>query len=137
MAADEIRSGPWKSISPFLFRNATPRTGGHDIPGHYDNDLSMWVVGEGDGRRPIIAAGDLDVLEIETKTRVVQEADDDHGTLVRKGRAPQAADRPTSEQPGSKQPDRELRRPSMHLLLELETKTEAELEHDDDSQPVL
>lgn len=149
-----------RPVKPFLFRNATPRTHGADIPGRYDHEFSMWVVGEGRDRRPVIAVGHEDILEIETKTKVVQEADDEVGTIFRSGSHSRsdgrAALKPdsSSSRPDAYRPATD-RKPhstamfdavtergtspsrSMGLLLELETKTEAEMEHDDDSHPVL
>ena len=63
------------AISPFLAQVAQPRTEGSEMPGHYSNELDMWVVETDQGVKPIIAEGVL--AQLVTKTKVQQEEDDD------------------------------------------------------------
>jgi hypothetical protein len=145
---------------PLLFRNATPRTPGQDIPGQYDRNLSVWAVGERNGQIPIIEASDADLLEIVTKTAVQQESDDDavscletprnrHGLLEIETKT-KVGGESDDEFPLSsalnelqaktfiqQESDDDIDTGSLRILLELETKTEAQVEHDDESCPLL
>ncbi len=67
--------GALHTMSPFLSRFATPRTGEDSIPGLYSPELQMWAVQAQDGEVPIIADGALN--ELMTKTKVNAEQDDE------------------------------------------------------------
>jgi hypothetical protein len=60
---------------PLLANFAEPRVGDPTIPGHYCPEQQLWVIETGAGPVPIIQAGSP-LLEVTTKTRVIQETDD-------------------------------------------------------------
>lgn len=64
-----------RAESPFLAKAAQSRTGVNDMPGHYSDELDMWVVETENGPTPIIAEGAL--AQLLTKTRADGEEDDD------------------------------------------------------------
>lgn len=149
------------SPTPLLLRNATPRLSHQAIPGSYDETMAVWAIGGGHARQPIVEAGDLDLLEISTKTKVEQEADDEslprlsHASrpmshelpeLLTKTDIQQESDDEISASTALTEIETKTRiqqerdddgESPMNLLLELETKTEAEIEHDDQTRPVL
>jgi hypothetical protein len=142
---------------PLLFRNAVPRTRGQELPGQFDEELSVWTLGTDDYRVPIVEANNLNLLETATKTAAQQETDDEdfpkpgerrgitHLTEIEtKTRVNGEAD---DEFP-SRAAFAELETKTfvqtesdddanIMALLELETKTEAQVEHDDQSRPLL
>lgn len=122
---------------PLLFRSATPRIEGVGIPGQYDPEFAMWVIGTEQTRKPIIWASDIDLLEITTKTKVTQETDDEAINALEGGRSTSVhglLELLTKTHVNQESDDTISAAAS---LLELETKTEADVEHDDDSHPVL
>ena len=138
------------AVIPILFRSATPRITGPDIGGFYAPHLQVWAIEERGELRPIIEAVDESAIATETTTKVRQEADDEDmdrdlrgcrasaGNLVElvtKTEVQQESDdhmEPAfklalgngAAAPKSKNTDGAM-------LLELETKTSAEVEHDD------
>jgi len=64
-----------KSISPFLAKAGTPRTGEDQLPGYYCDEQKMWVLDTEQGVLPII--NEQAVSQLLTKTRVHEEEDDD------------------------------------------------------------
>ena len=119
-------------VSPLLFRTATPRVAGVEIPGSYDPALKVWAVDAGGLRRPIITAGEDALLDIETTTKVRQEGDDEESRasdsfgslceIVTKTATQQEAD-----------DDRFGSDARLGLLAEMVTKTEVQQEADDDT----
>ncbi|WP_322966015.1 hypothetical protein [Sphingomonas fuzhouensis] len=67
---------------PLLIRHACDRTSRGELPGAYDDAARLWLVDGEQGPRPLASSGDLDGLEILTKTRVRQEADDEEFSLL-------------------------------------------------------
>lgn len=149
---------------PFLFRNASPRTPGQTLPGQFDEELSVWVVGTGNNRVPIVTARNVSVLETGTKTMVQQESDDEDSPrfgeqkhvsylseILTKTATQQETDDEDFPRPGERQycpHPAELQTKTfiqqesddeadMRLLVELETKTEQQVEQDDQSRPLL
>lgn len=132
---------------PLLFRNATKRTSGDAIPGAYDPSSSVWVVEEGAISRPLVEVATMRVIEITTKTRVLQETDDEDDRILQT--EGQSNDSLRTRLPNGAAELMELVTKTMvnqesdddfvsaAQLLELETKTEAQVEHDDQSDPVL
>lgn len=97
---------------PFLFRNATPRISGSDIPGNYDPRMQVWVVQRGGVSLPIVEVGDNELLDLETTTKVRQESEDED--ICRGHKSSFVGKRG---------------------LIELTTKTEVQQESDDDLHP--
>ena len=64
-----------KSISPFLAKAGTLRTGEDQLPGYYCEHQKMWVVDTELGAQPII--NEQALSQLLTKTRVQEEEDDD------------------------------------------------------------
>jgi hypothetical protein len=64
-------------VRPFLFRTATPREAGTDIPGSYDPAMRVWAVDVDGVRQPIITAAEDTALDIETTTKVRSEAEEE------------------------------------------------------------
>lgn len=125
---------------PLLFRNATPRTSGQDIPGQFDRDLSVWAVGQRNERIPIIEASDADLLEIMTKTDIQQESDDQsRSNEMSFGRRYSLLEIETKTAVGQESDDEALsclEAPNHgHALLEIETKTKVGGESDDEWPP--
>lgn len=86
-----------------------PRTGEDSIPGSYSPELQMWVIDALDGEVPIIADGALN--ELMTKTKVNAEQDDEASCTERDDRC------------------------NANHILELITKTNVELERDNNGNP--
>lgn len=131
-----------RGTAPLLFRNAVRRSAGPEIPGHYDPAMGVWVVDGPSGYVPIVEADDALLLEIETKTKVREEADDD----ARFGEAPhrrsawlaeiqtktEVQQESDDELP---QPHRPHRAWQSALAAELLTKTDVQQESDDQIEP--
>lgn len=113
------------STQSFLSRFATPRIAGEVIPGAYSEELKMWAIETEAGLRPIITS-DASLAELTTKTKVNQESDDDLVTMVEM--QTKTASRPEQ--------DDEVRLAGS-ALLEVTTKTDAQLERDDTSPNIL
>lgn len=64
-------------VTPLLFRSATPRVAGPEIPGSYDPVLRVWAIDADGVRQPLIAASEDALVDIETSTKVRQEGDDE------------------------------------------------------------
>jgi len=92
------------SILPLLFRAATPRSDGPELPGSYDPNLNVWVVSAGGVSQPIIRISESELLCIRTVTKIAAETDDEEA----------------------------LTEFSKQHLCELETKTEVKQESDDE-----
>lgn len=107
------------AVKPFLHRFAIERTGGRDIEGYYSEIERMWVVSTSDGVRPIIEVAN-EHLELLTKTAAGQEQDDDRNFG--------ALELATKSDTGQESDDMAI---ASALVLELSTKTEAQLEGDD------
>lgn len=67
---------------PLLIRQACDRTSRGELPGAYDDEARLWLVDGEQGPRPLASSADLEGLEILTKTRVRQEADDEEFALL-------------------------------------------------------
>lgn len=63
-------------MTPFLLAHAVQRETGHALPGRYSEDMDMWMIVGTEGDAPAIEAAPL-ATELETKTKVDQETDDD------------------------------------------------------------
>lgn len=118
----EVLDGP---AVPLLTRFSTPRTRGTEAAGRYDESLSMWVVDGVGGPMPIIEVGHR-VEALATKTFANEEGDDEIGNeLLLEG---VTRSNNTNEQDDESE---------IGGLAELETKTGAEIEQDDQSDPLL
>lgn len=148
-------------ITPLLLRTATPRTPHQSIQGGYDDAMAVWTVKVGNTWKPIVEAGDDFVMEISTKTKVRQEADDEiistdperlsrgmaHGLpeLLTKTDVQQERDDEWAPLTGllelatktAVEQERDDEISSSGRILELETKTEAEVEQDDETRSIL
>jgi hypothetical protein len=102
----------------FLSRFSVQRKAGWEIPGKYDPTLQMWTTITGTGVVPIIESDD-GLAELITKTHANMEEDKVDSYSV--GFVRSAMTQTASE--------RSARTPS--ALLEITTKTDAELERDD------
>lgn len=148
------------SPAPLLFRAAMPRVSSPEIPGLYDSELKVWVVEVCGDKKPIVDACDGDIMEITTKTRVRQEADDEAvsdrdlttqecysrgiAELVTKTEVQQESDDQidalglaemvTNTAIVQERDDYEC---VARSLVELETKTYADLEHDDQTRMLI
>lgn len=120
-------------VEPLLFRSATRRIPGSEMPGRYDHDRSVWVVGEPGSLRAIVEADEHALLEITTKTKVTEEVDDEQNVAGLAAR-PDMLELVTKTMV-QQEADDEV--PPARFLLELETKTEAQVESDDQTRPVL
>ena len=105
---------------PLLIRNACDRTSRADLPGSYDHQARVWVIEGERGRQPIASSGTADALEILTKTRVRQEADDEEFALH------EITTKTSVNQEGDDQ-----KTGAAGLLLEIVTKTDVQQEADD------
>lgn len=122
--------------SPYLARFAIPRTGDDCLPGAYSLELKMWVTGSGDQAVPVIADGALN--ELMTKTNVNTEQDDDTfwqvELLTKTFQKVESDDEDPSPYRGQALPGQSEKlhcfRPASPLL-QLVTKTEANVERDD------
>jgi hypothetical protein len=128
------------ALLPLLFRNATPRTPGQDIPGQFDHHLSVWAIGECDERIPIIEASDADLLEIVTKTDIQQESDDQAvsslSSASRRNGLLEIVTKTAVQQESDDDVLSCLDTPRrQHNLLEIETKTKVGGESDDEWPP--
>lgn len=118
-------------VTPLLFRSATPRVAGPEIPGSYDPALRVWAVDADGIRQPIIAAAEDALVTLDTCTKVRQEGDDEDihagrafGTLceiVTKTATQQESD-----------DDRLGAGARLGLIAEIETKTAIQQEADDE-----
>ncbi|HEV2567957.1 hypothetical protein [Sphingomonas sp.] len=109
---------------PLLFRHATPRTNHPPLPGSYDPEQNAWVVDGPEGKTPVITLADADLVEITTKTKVNQEADDEVGSLVELETKTEVLHETDDEDS-----------PPTRGLVEITTKTAAKQEQDDESPP--
>ncbi|MBZ9892960.1 hypothetical protein LB545_01295 [Mesorhizobium sp. BR1-1-6] len=107
------------SEAPFLARFAVTRSAGETLPGGYDNAASLWTVAGPEGRVPLIAHH-ADLAELLTKTRVDQETDDTNILLVE-----------LTTKTNEKRDEGDDRAMLAGSILELTTKTHAQLESDD------
>ena len=103
---------------PFMFRFAEPRTECDEIPGAYDPASQVWCIQAEELSIPIVEADDA-ALEITTKTKVRQEADDQVGSLMQ-----MRTKTFVTEETDDAQHKRSM-------LLEITTKTDAQVESDD------
>lgn len=108
-----------KSISPFLAKAGTPRTGADQLPGYYCEQQQMWVVDTEQGVLPII--NEQALSQLLTKTRVHEEEDDDSYLALELMTK-------THQQVES---DDDTRPTGYNNLLQLATKTESIQEVDD------
>jgi hypothetical protein len=113
-------------VEPFLVRAAQPRIPISPIPGEYSNDLEVWIE-EIAGRAIPLVEARQNIAELVTKTCVDQEQDEDGegGRIL--------AELATKTEVQQESDDRS----NSDLLLELQTKTAHNIEHDDESRPVL
>ena len=66
---------------PLLFQALEPMIPAEPLAGHYDEARSVWMTAIGGRPTPLAESGDA-ILEIQTKTKVLQEVDDEiPGTL--------------------------------------------------------
>jgi hypothetical protein len=142
------------SASPLLFRHAIPRTSWAELPGHYDPNAQLWVIETNAGFVPVVQTGDPALLDTSTVTKVRQEGDDDDlsrdellGAARRVGTLAELATKTDVQQESDHQMTAsgllELETQSLNnqegidedwprMLLELQTKTFADVEEDDD-----
>lgn len=109
-----------KMTKPLLIRQACDRTSREELPGAYDDEARLWLVDGGRGPRPLASSTDLDGLEILTKTRVRQEADDEEFALL------EITTKTSVNQEGDDQ-----RMNVAGLEMEIVTKTDVQQEADD------
>lgn len=105
-------------VAPFLTSYATPRTPSPEIPGYYSSEHEMWVVSINEIEEPLIERN-LSISTLVTKTCTQQESDDQvdstsFASLLTKTNTYHERDDEDSL-----------------FVLEMGTKTEAELERDD------
>ena len=105
-------------VKPFLTNGAVLRTGDDTIPGWYSDELQMWVVETSAGPAPIVSV-DPRLTELVTKTKVLQEQDDEAISALLEGTTKTA-----------EYPERDDVPPRL-LWLEGTTKTETRQERDD------
>lgn len=105
-------------VKPFLTNGAILRTGDDTIPGCYSDELQMWVVETAAGPAPIVSV-DPRLTELVTKTKVLQEQDDEAISALLEGTT-KTADYPKRDDV-----------PPRLLWLEGTTKTETRQERDD------
>lgn len=119
-------------VNPLLFRTATPRVAGREIPGSYDAALRVWAVDAGGTRQPIIMAAEDAVLDLETTTKVRQEGDDEE---IRAGNSfASLCEIVTKTATQQEADDERISSGSrLGLLAEMVTKTEVQQEVDDDT----
>lgn len=102
-------------LSPYLAGQAKPRSGSPEIPGAFSTAHDVWMVDGPDGPMPIVATR-TDLADTSTVTKVRVEQDDTDiaadGVMVNPGQQIQAA-------------------PDPGALLEMTTKTSAQIESDD------
>lgn len=119
------------SILPLLFRAATPRLAGAELPGYYDPNLNVWVVKTGGVRRPIITVSEEALLCIRTSTRTTAETDDDEALI--EFSAQQLCELQTKTETKQESDDEgACSLTSLGSIAELETKTSFNSEVDDD-----
>ena len=119
------------SILPLLFRAATPRSAGPEIPGNYDTNLNVWVVNAGGVSQPIITIGDGALLCIRTVTKIAAETDDEDAQIEYS--AQQLLELQTKSATKTESDDeRACSSTSLRSIAELETKTRFNSESDDD-----
>ena len=118
-----IVCSPIATADPFLLRYATPRTADADMPGRYSPELGVWVVDGEYGAVPIIevAGGGLVVTQSKTMTQV--EVDDDDPSRFG------ALETSTFTRVRQEVDDED----ASLCLPELQTKTEAQQERDDEA----
>ena len=122
-------------VSPLLFRTATPRVAGFEIPGSYDPALRVWAVDAGGLRRPIITAGEDALLDIETTTKVRQEGDDEESSVTDSyGSLCEIVTKTATQQEADD--DRFGSDARLGLLAEMVTKTDVQQESDDQFRTV-
>lgn len=63
-------------VEPFLARHAVDRTGTRVLPGRYDAASCLWVVPTPEGDVPLVDS-DIQLAELTTKTKVLNEQDDE------------------------------------------------------------
>lgn len=123
------------SASPLLFRHATPRTSGTELPGHYDPDAQLWVIETSARFVPIVQTGDPGLLDTSTVTKVRQEGDDDdlsNGEMLGAGRRVGALAELATKTDVQQESDDQI---TASALLELETRTANNQEGIDDEWP--
>lgn len=122
-------------IRPLLFRAATPRLAGAEIPGNYDPRLNVWIVDTGGVSRPIITVSDEALLYIRTTTKVTAETDDEETFVELSAKQLCELGTKTETQQESGDEDTcELSR--IGSIAELATKTAHKSEADDDETEV-
>lgn len=104
---------------PFLARFAVARAAGETLPGGYNSAESLWSVDGPDGQVPLIGHR-TDLAELLTKTKVEQETDDSEMSLLEL----------TAKTDGSQSKGDEQAM-LVGTILDLTTKTHAQLESDD------
>lgn len=114
---------PIGPADPFLLRFATPRSADDEMPGRYSHDLGVWVVDGEDGVVPIIEIADGGLVATQTKTMTQVEVDDDDPSRFG------ALETSTFTRVRQEVDDED----ASLCLPELQTKTEAQQERDDEA----
>jgi len=109
-----------KKKLPLLVGLSVERTGEDTLPGHYDAEQDVWVVGCPEGLKPIIEMAE-NIAELCTKTDVVRERDDTGSTLNLEWSTKTEARPERDDAVGT----------PMMALLQLSTKTRTHNERDD------
>ena len=111
------------TATPFLLRFAAARSADPAMPGHYSPRLCVWVVDSEQGECPIIevAGGSLVATQSKTMTQVEVDDDDPGGISAMDADVSGCSRRKL----GGK--------PAVICLSELQTKTEAHQERDDEA----
>tara|TARA_R110000787_G_scaffold43856_2_gene107380 strand:- start:2769 stop:3386 length:618 start_codon:yes stop_codon:yes gene_type:complete len=119
------------SILPLLFRAATPRSAGPEIPGNYDPNLNVWVVNTAGVSRPIITISEGALLCVRTLTKIAAETDDEEALTELS--AQQLCELQTKTETKQESDDEQAGSLSRFgSIAELETKTSFNSEADDD-----
>lgn len=118
-------------VAPLLFRNATPRIPGADIPGSYDPALRVWAIDVEGLRQPIITAAEDALIDLETTTKVRQEGDDEDIRARGFGMLCEIVTKTATHQ--ETDDARVGADAQLGLLAELLTKTDVQQEADDDT----
>jgi len=114
-----------RNTQPFLTRFATVRDQTSPIPGRYSADADLWTVSTEGLELPIIEISP-DLIEITTKTKVLQESDDSAAPMLEI----------QTKTATNIESDDDPRAYAASCMLEITTKTDAQMESDDTSPRV-
>ncbi|MCD9148484.1 hypothetical protein [Pseudophaeobacter flagellatus] len=118
-------------VLPLLFRTATRRVTGPEIPGNYDPALGVWTVVADGMSQPIITTAEDALLDIRTSTKVAAETDDEEIFADRSlGRLAEIVTKTETSQETDDEHINASQR--LGLLAEIVTKTAIQSETDDE-----